>query len=191
MASGALGHRDRDRARRSRPARSTVLLGSGSHGQGLETTMAQVVAEHLGVDSTTSSVVQGDTDARAVRRAAPAAAGTAVIAGGAARAASLEVARRRSSRSRRTCMEAAPDDLEIDDGRDLACGARRRAVTLAEVAHVAYHDAGAAPRRASSPASRRRSRTRRRRSRGRTRATCAPCEVDRDTGRRHASSATS
>ena len=39
----------------------TVLLGSSSHGQGIETTMAQIVADTLGVDFDTVTVVQGTT----------------------------------------------------------------------------------------------------------------------------------
>ena len=38
-----------------------VYIGSGSHGQGLETTTAQLVAEHLGVDFDEVAVHQGDT----------------------------------------------------------------------------------------------------------------------------------
>lgn len=39
-----------------------VLTGSHSHGQGHETTFAQLVAERFGVDTDTVSIVHGDTD---------------------------------------------------------------------------------------------------------------------------------
>ena len=39
----------------------TVLLGSTSHGQGIETTMAQIAADYLGVEIDAVSVVQGTT----------------------------------------------------------------------------------------------------------------------------------
>src|SRR5439155_22117571 len=42
--------------------RVDVFLGSGAHGQGLETTTAQLVAENLGVDYADVTVRQGDTD---------------------------------------------------------------------------------------------------------------------------------
>ena len=38
-----------------------ALMSSGSHGQSLETTIAQVVADRLGVDVDDVTVVQGDT----------------------------------------------------------------------------------------------------------------------------------
>ena len=41
----------------------TVLAGVTSQGQGLETTVAQVVAAHLGVEVDAVTVVLGDTDA--------------------------------------------------------------------------------------------------------------------------------
>src|SRR5262249_15548874 len=41
----------------------TVHVGTATHGQSLETTLAQVVADHLGVDVDDVSVHQGDTDA--------------------------------------------------------------------------------------------------------------------------------
>ena len=84
----------------------TVLLGTGSHGQGVETTMAQVVAEYLGVDIESVVVVQGDT-ASAPFGAGTGGSRTAVIAGGATRDASLRFARRRS-RSPRTCSKPRP-----------------------------------------------------------------------------------
>ena len=46
----------------------TVALGTGSHGQGIETTMAQVVAEELGIDFDDVTVVQGDSAVRVRER---------------------------------------------------------------------------------------------------------------------------
>jgi aerobic carbon-monoxide dehydrogenase large subunit len=40
-----------------------VLTSAASHGQSLETTIAQVVADALGLDLAQVRVVQGDTDA--------------------------------------------------------------------------------------------------------------------------------
>ena len=44
-----------------------VYLGSGSHGQGLETTTAQLVSEFLGVPFDDVTVHQGDTNETPVR----------------------------------------------------------------------------------------------------------------------------
>ena len=54
--------------------RVDVFIGTGAHGQGLETTIAQLVAEDLGVDIDDVTVRQGDT---AARRSAPAPAAAA------------------------------------------------------------------------------------------------------------------
>src|SRR6185312_13403597 len=78
----------------------TVSLGTGSHGQGIETTMAQVVAEELGIDIDDVTIVQGDSAVTAYGRGTGGS-GTAVIAGtpAATRARSCG---RKPSRSRRT-----------------------------------------------------------------------------------------
>src|SRR5262249_55724536 len=60
MSSGALGV-ETATVRVQPSGTVTVHLGTGSHGQSVETTMAQVVAEHLGVDLDAVTVVQGDT----------------------------------------------------------------------------------------------------------------------------------
>jgi len=115
----------------------TVLLGTGSHGQGVETTMAQVVAEHLGVAIDDVVVVQGDT-ASAPFGAGTGGSRTAVVAGGAARAASLEV-RDKVVEIAAHLLEAAPEDLDVEDGRVAVRGTPTRGVTVAEVAAVAYN----------------------------------------------------
>ncbi|MFM8303748.1 MAG: xanthine dehydrogenase family protein molybdopterin-binding subunit, partial [Actinomycetota bacterium] len=62
----------------------SVFLGTAAHGQSIETTMAQVVAEHLGVDYDDVKVVQGDTD-RTPFGGGTGGSRTAVIAGNATR----------------------------------------------------------------------------------------------------------
>ena len=121
----------------------TVMLGTGSHGQGVETTMAQVVAEHLGVAIDDVVVVQGDT-ASAPFGAGTGGSRTAVVAGGAAREASLAV-REKAVQIAAHLLEAAPEDLELDDGRAFVRGSPTRGVTLSEVARVAYNEPAGLP----------------------------------------------
>src|SRR5581483_5438247 len=102
-----------------------VFVGSGSHGQSLETTVAQVVAEHLGVHVDDVVVHQGDTEV------APFGGGT----GGSRSAPILSSAAR----------EAAPEDLDVEDGRISVRGTPSRAITLADVARVAYATSDALP----------------------------------------------
>ncbi len=68
----------------------TAFLATGSGGQGVETTMAQVVAAELDLDTEDVRVVQGDTGTTPYGRGTGAS-GTAVITGGACRAAAAEL----------------------------------------------------------------------------------------------------
>ena len=120
-----------------------VSVGSGDHGQGTETTIAQIVAEELGVDYDDVVVLQGDTDV------APFGAGTggsrtAVVYGNAARQAALEV-REKVLRIAAHLMEAAAEDLEMEGSRISVRGTPARAMTLAEVALTAHNNTMALP----------------------------------------------
>ena len=120
-----------------------VIASSASHGQGLETTIAQVVADELGIDIGQIRVLQGDTDAT------PAGGGTggsrsAVLTSGAAREAAQTV------RSQMIAivaheLEASPDDLEIVDGRIQVVGTSTRGTTFAAVARRAYSEPASLP----------------------------------------------
>ena len=120
-----------------------VLTSAGGHGQSLETTIAQVVADELGIDVAHVRVRQGDTDA------SPTGPGTggsrsAVIAGGAAVEAAHEV-RTRMIAIAANDLEAAADDLEIVDGHIHVAGTPSRGVTVADVARKAYYEPGSLP----------------------------------------------
>ncbi|MEX2269122.1 MAG: xanthine dehydrogenase family protein molybdopterin-binding subunit [Acidimicrobiia bacterium] len=121
----------------------TVMLGTGSHGQGVETTMTQVVAEYLGVEIADVVVIQGDT-ATSPFGAGTGGSRTAVIAGGAAREASLEV-REKVLQIAAHLLEAAPEDLEMEDSRVAVRGTPAKGVTLAEVARVALNSPAELP----------------------------------------------
>ncbi len=120
-----------------------VFVGSGSHGQSLETTVAQVVAEHLGVDFDDVVVHQGDTEVT------PYGGGTGGSRSGpilspAARRAALQV-REKAIQIAAHLMEAAPDDLEMERGTISVKGTPARSTTLAEVATTAYQQSDALP----------------------------------------------
>jgi carbon-monoxide dehydrogenase large subunit len=121
----------------------SVMLGTGSHGQGVETTMAQVVAEFVGVDIEDVVVVQGDT-ASAPFGAGTGGSRTAVVAGGAARAASTEV-RDKAVQIAAHLLEAAPEDLDVEGGQVTVRGTPSRGVPLSDVARVAYNSPGELP----------------------------------------------
>jgi carbon-monoxide dehydrogenase large subunit len=114
----------------------TVLAGVTSQGQGLETTMAQLAAAELGVPIDAVTVVLGDTDATPFGLGAFASR-QAVIGGGAVTRAAAAV-REKAVRIAAHVLEASPDDLHVAEGRVSVTGAPGRAVTLADIARVAF-----------------------------------------------------
>lgn len=120
----------------------TAAFGIASHGQGLETTLAQVIAEHLGVRVEDVRVIQGDS------AAVPDATGTyasrsTVLAGGAARLAS-ETLREKVLVVASHLLEAAPTDLVAEAGRVTVSGTDR-SVSFRDVARAVYSEMGRLP----------------------------------------------
>jgi carbon-monoxide dehydrogenase large subunit len=120
-----------------------VIMGTGSHGHSLETTMAQVVADHLGVDIDDITFLQGDT-ATAPHGGGTAGSRSAVVAGNAARR-SAELLREKLLRIAAHMLEAAPEDLEAARGRIAVVGSPDASVSVAEVARTAYVNTLALP----------------------------------------------
>jgi carbon-monoxide dehydrogenase large subunit len=120
----------------------TAAFGIASHGQGLETTLAQVIAEHLGCRVEDVRVLQGDS------AVVPGGTGTyasrsTVLAGGAARLAS-ESLREKLLNAASHLLEAAPADLVAEGGRVTVAGTDR-AVTFRDVARAVYSDMARLP----------------------------------------------
>ena len=113
-----------------------IRLGTGSHGHSIETTIAQVVATHLGCDIDDVMVIQGDTASSPV---GPGTGGsrTAVIVGGAAQTASLEL-RDKLVRIAAQLLEASPEDLEVADSIVSVKGTPQAAIPFAQLAMTAY-----------------------------------------------------
>ncbi len=120
-----------------------VYLGSGSHGQGLETTTAQLVSEHVGVAYDDVTVHQGDTSET------PYAFGTGgsrsgPILGAAIQAAALEL-RAKVAEVAAHLLEAAADDLEIVDNVINVRGTPAKTLTVRDVAHASYFELASLP----------------------------------------------
>ena len=116
----------------------TIAMGCASHGQSLETTIPQVVADSLGVHVNDVILLQGDT------AAVPFGGGTggsrsAVLLPGAASEACLRV-RDKVLRIAAHAMEAAQEDMEMVNGVISVRGTPARTMTLADVARIAYLD---------------------------------------------------
>lgn len=116
-----------------------AMLGTHNHGQGHETTFAQIVASRLGVPLTKIEIVEGDTDR------VPFGTGTfgsrSIAVGGSAldRAAMKIVAKGKAIAAH--LLEAALADVDFADGFFTVAGTDRR-VDFAAVARAAYvpHD---------------------------------------------------
>ena len=126
-----------------------VLVDSGatSLGQGVETMLATVVAEVLGVAPETVSVVAGDTDMVGDGIGSWASRSTVMAGGAAHRAAEATVEKAR--RVAAALLEASPEDLVVRDGRIEVTGAPGRGLTLGEVA--AACDPVSSARRGEAP----------------------------------------
>jgi len=109
-----------------------VATGLTSIGQGLETALAQVAAEELGVEAHDVLVVTGDTQAMPWG-VATFASRAAVVSGNAVAVAALKV-RDKALGFAANMLEAATDDLELADGKIFVRGAPERHVTLKQVA---------------------------------------------------------
>ncbi len=126
--------------------RVTVATGAVNSGQGHETSFAQVAADALGVPLEWVTVIGGDT------AAVPFGVGTfasrsAVTAGNSIADACREI-REKLVTAAAALLEAAPADVEIDDGRALVRGAPASAVSLGRVIQASiptFARAGVAP----------------------------------------------
>ena len=162
-----------------------VLMGTGSHGQSLETTIVQVVADELGVDIDDVRLVQGDTAATPYGPV-PAAAGGAAIASGAAIAGRRSRPGAKVLRSPPTCSRPRPTTSSSSTAwcRSRACPTPAcRSPTIARASRTSNTDALPPGRRAGSRGVRRG--TRRRWSCSRTRPTRSPSRSTRHTGAVH------
>jgi CO/xanthine dehydrogenase Mo-binding subunit len=112
--------------------RATVAIGTPSQGQGIETTIAQVVAEELGIPLEDVIVVFGDTRAAPLSVTGTRSSRTAVITGGAAARAAAEV-RTSVLRVAAQMLETAPENIVIEGRHLSARGAGTASVSLEDV----------------------------------------------------------
>ncbi len=123
--------------------RIVAELGTTNQGQGIETTMRQVVADQLDVDIDMVSVLMGDTaypygaGAWASRQATLAT--TAITQ-------AAEQMRGKLRNIASLTLECAVEDLSLADGRVFVKGVPSRGMTIEEIARVAYFTASDLPR---------------------------------------------
>jgi carbon-monoxide dehydrogenase large subunit len=112
-----------------------LRIGAHSHGQGMETTLAQVANSVLGIDPENVRLVHGDTGVT------PYSTGTwgsrSMVMSGGAVAAACDVIAGRIKAIASKLMEVASSDLVLEDGEVRVEGTDRRK-SLREIAHVWY-----------------------------------------------------
>jgi carbon-monoxide dehydrogenase large subunit len=112
-------------------------IGASPHGQGLKTTLAQLLADEIGIAPDRIRVIAGDTD-RTPYGWGTFASRSAVIAGGACKLAGAKL-RERLTEVAALTLEAAASDIEIDNGRAMVRGTDL-GVGVAQLARSAYHE---------------------------------------------------
>ncbi len=111
-------------------------IGTSPHGQGLRTTLAQIIADEIGIDPATIRIIHGDTD-RAPYGWGTFASRSLVLSGGA----SLIAAKKISAKLLKLAsqmLEAAPDDIRLHGGNAEVIGTDR-SIDISTLARAAYH----------------------------------------------------
>jgi carbon-monoxide dehydrogenase large subunit len=113
-------------------------IGASPHGQGLHTTLAQIIADEIGVVPDRIRVVHGDTD-NTPYGFGTFAARSLVICGGASMLAARKIGTKLTKLASHI-LEAAPEDILLKDGQASVAGTDRT-VGIETLARAAYHQA--------------------------------------------------
>jgi carbon-monoxide dehydrogenase large subunit len=111
-------------------------IGSSPHGQGLRTSLAQIIADELGIDPALIKVVHGDTD-RSPYGWGTFASRSMVLTGGASLIAAQKI-RAKLVKMASHLLEASPEDITLHDGAAHVVGTDRT-ITIAALSRAAYH----------------------------------------------------
>ncbi len=114
----------------------TAYTGTSPHGQGQETTFAQVVADRLGVDPENVEIMHGDTGTGPHGLGTYGSRTTAVGGEAIVRATNKVVDKAKKLVAHK--LEAAPEDIEVRDGRFSVKGSPDKGMALAEIAGAAF-----------------------------------------------------
>jgi carbon-monoxide dehydrogenase large subunit len=121
--------------------RATVLTGTSPHGQGHETSWAQIAAETLSIPLEDIEVLHGDT-AIVPRGIGTFGSRSAAVGGAAVQKSSVQV-REGAKELAAHLLEAAAADIQLEGGRFHVVGSKERSVSWKEVA--AFGGGGGAP----------------------------------------------
>jgi carbon-monoxide dehydrogenase large subunit len=110
-------------------------IGASPHGQGLRTTLAQIIADQIGIAPDKIRIVHGDTD-RAPYGWGTFASRSLVISGGASLIAAQKM-RAKLIKMASHVLEAEPGDIVLEDGAAKVTGTDR-SIAIARLAREAY-----------------------------------------------------
>ena len=112
-----------------------VAIGTSPHGQGEETTFAQIVSDALGVDVDDVEVLHGDTDQTPMGWGTYGSRTTAVS--GAALALATRKIKDKATQLAAHLLEAAVEDIDYEDGKFFVRGSPDQAKTIQDIALMA------------------------------------------------------
>ena len=112
-----------------------VFIGASPHGQGEETTFAQIVASEIGVDAGDVKIFHGDTDSTPMGWGTYGSRTTAV--GGAALALAVRKIRDKAKALAAHLLEASVEDMDYEDGKFFVKGSPDKAKTIQDIALMA------------------------------------------------------
>jgi CO/xanthine dehydrogenase Mo-binding subunit len=114
----------------------SVYTGISPHGQGQETTFAQMVADRIGADFEDVVVHHGDTDNTAQGNGTGGSRG--LVVGGSALMLSLNKIRDKADAISAHLLEVSSEDIVLEEQRYQVAGSPDRSVTLSDIAGAAY-----------------------------------------------------
>jgi aerobic carbon-monoxide dehydrogenase large subunit len=112
-----------------------VYTGSSPHGQGEETSFAQIVAEEFGIPIDNVLVMHGDTDSTPEGRGTYGSRTLAV--GGSAVFTAVQRLKEKMKLIASHILEASPSDVTLEDGKFFVSGSPQKSVSFTEVATTA------------------------------------------------------
>ncbi|MEC8532349.1 MAG: xanthine dehydrogenase family protein molybdopterin-binding subunit, partial [Pseudomonadota bacterium] len=121
----------------------TASFGIASQGQGMETTLAQVVAQELGVKLEDVEIILGDT--AAVSHSTGTYASRGAVFGGGAGTLAAQAVREKIIRVAGHLLEAAEEDIEVGDGNVWVKGTDSK-MTIRDLARALYSNMGSVPK---------------------------------------------
>ncbi len=114
----------------------SVYTGISPHGQGQETTFAQMVADRLGANFEEIIIHHGDTENTAMGNGTMGSRG--LVIGGSALMMSLDKLRDKADKIAAHLLEVSPEDIELEEGKYRVKGSPDQNVDLARIARSAY-----------------------------------------------------